>query len=122
MKTLVYLKDVLNIAMQYCPDDDGSCSEPHTDLRKMLDEIENLSPAQSEPQWTPASEGLPDPNKEEDACLVYYLIQNEYGDMMVAAYRSNRYGETWWEQMYPYESVEDEVVAWMPLPKPWKGE
>ncbi len=74
-----------------------------------------------EPQWTPVTEGLPDPNKAEDACLVYYLIQNEYGDMMVAAYRSNRYGETWWEQMYHYGSVDDEVVAWMPLPKPWSN-
>ena len=42
---LVSLNAVINIAMQYCPDDDGSCSKADVDLREMLDELENLSPA-----------------------------------------------------------------------------
>ena len=33
---------VINIAMQYCPDDDGSCSRADVDMREMLDEIEAL--------------------------------------------------------------------------------
>ena len=37
--------DVLEIAMQYCPDDDGSCSKAVVDLREMLDEIEGLEAA-----------------------------------------------------------------------------
>lgn len=40
---LVSLNAVINIAMQYCPDDDGSCSKADVDLREMLDELENLS-------------------------------------------------------------------------------
>ena len=39
---------VLDIAFKYCPDDDGLCSEAGSDLRNMLDEIENLPPAQPE--------------------------------------------------------------------------
>ena len=37
--------DVLDIAMQYCPDDDGSCSKADADPREMLDEIEALPTA-----------------------------------------------------------------------------
>ena len=39
-------KAVLDIAFKYCPDDDGVCSEAGSDLRNMLDEIENLPPAE----------------------------------------------------------------------------
>ena len=48
MKTLIYLEDALNIAMKYCPDDDGSCSKSGVDIREMLDELESLPPAQPE--------------------------------------------------------------------------
>ena len=36
---------VIEIAMQYCKDDDGSCSKAETDLREMLDEIEAIPAA-----------------------------------------------------------------------------
>lgn len=39
---LISLGAVLEIVMQYCPDDDGSCTKAGVDLREMLDEIENL--------------------------------------------------------------------------------
>ena len=47
--------DVLDIASQYCPDDDGSCSKADVDLREMLDEIEALPTTDVHPmkhgQW-----------------------------------------------------------------------
>ena len=49
MKTLIYLEDALNIAMQYCPDDDGSYSKSGVDIREMLDELESLPSVQLEP-------------------------------------------------------------------------
>ena len=49
MKTLIYLEDALNIAMKYCPDDDGSCSKSGVDIREMLDELESLPPVQLVP-------------------------------------------------------------------------
>lgn len=42
MAEFVNLKAVIDIAMQYCPDDDGSCSKADVDLREMLDELEAL--------------------------------------------------------------------------------
>lgn len=41
--------DILDIAFQYCPDDDGSCSKADVDLREMLDEIEALPSADVQP-------------------------------------------------------------------------
>lgn len=45
---LISREAALNIAFKYCPDDDGTCSEAGADLRNMLDELENLPPAQPE--------------------------------------------------------------------------
>ena len=33
---------VIDLVMQYCPDDDGVCSKAGADLRELLDEIENM--------------------------------------------------------------------------------
>ena len=41
---------VIDLVMQYCPDDDGVCSKAGADLRELLDEIEDL------PTIIPASE------------------------------------------------------------------
>lgn len=40
---------VIDIAMQYCPDDDGSCSKAGVDIREMIDEIECLPTVDAEP-------------------------------------------------------------------------
>ena len=39
----------LEIAMRYCPDDDGYCSNAGNDLREMLDEIEAIPAADVRP-------------------------------------------------------------------------
>lgn len=67
---------------------------------------------EQEPRWILVNERLPEPNARDGLIARYYLIQNEYGDMLVA-----RYDGKGWEQMYQHKYLEDEVVAWMPLPK-----
>ena len=80
------------------------------------EKIRQLSPAQPEPRWIPVTEQLPTPNVFIRNIQEYYLIQNKYGDMLVACYD----GE--WEQIYNPECYinKNEVIAWMPLPKPYK--
>ena len=74
------------------------------------------------PHWTPCSEKMPKPNRHNELNVdVYYLAQTEYGDMIVASYNESHEGKTWWEQMYSYRIFDDEIVAWMPLPEPYKG-
>lgn len=65
---------VIDIALQYCPDDDGVCSKAGHDPREMLDEIEQLPPVQ--PQRTGKCmwcERL----KERNLRIEYYWIDEE---------------------------------------------
>lgn len=52
---LISMAKAVEIAMKYCPDDDGSCSKADVDIREMLDELENLPVIYAEPmrygQW-----------------------------------------------------------------------
>ena len=82
--------------------------------------VERMPSAQPEQKWIPVEERLPKPNEYEDGVHKYYLIQNEFGDMMVAAYWGNKFGHTWWEQRYVHKPVEDKVIAYMPLPRPYE--
>lgn len=67
-------------------------------------------------RWIPCGKRFPKPNEYENGVRRYYLIQNEYGDMMVCSWDGRC-----WTQMYRHTNVEDKVVAWMPLPKMWEG-
>lgn len=69
----------------------------------------------AEEQWISVTERLPKPNEYENGVRKYYLVQNEYGDMMVCSW-NGRY----WVQMYGKAYVKDKVTAWMPLPTPYR--
>lgn len=77
-----------------------------------------LKHVQPKEKWIPVSERLPKAGEYVGNVAKYYLVQNEYGDMIVAHYTHSGY----WEQMYKLEPVSDKVVAWMPLPKSYKVE
>lgn len=53
MYDLIDRQSAVDIAMSYCPDDDGCCSKAFDDIRELLDEIENL-PAVN--LWIPCSD------------------------------------------------------------------
>lgn len=61
MPELIDRQAALEIAMCYCPDDDGSCSKAGHDIREMLDEIEALPKIDAEPvrhaYWEPNEVG-----------------------------------------------------------------
>ena len=78
-----------------------------------VDDIMALPSAQ--PGWIPCGERLPKPNEYENDVRKYYLVQNEHGDMMVCSWHGG-----FWMQMYRNTHVEDKVVAWMPLPTPYR--
>jgi len=70
------------------------------------------------PAWIPVSERLPEAGEYIGNVAKYYLVQNEYGDMMVARYTHSEY----WEQIYQLNPIGDKIVAWMPLPQPYNAE
>ena len=66
--------------------------------------------------WIPVRDMLPKAGEYIGDVARYYLVQNEYGDMMVARYTHSKY----WEQIYQLKPISDEIVAWMPLPEPYE--
>ena len=69
----------------------------------------------AEAEWIPCSERLPKENEYVGDVCKYYLIQDEYGDMHVAHLSSRG-----WETIESVKALGCDVVAWMPLPKPYR--
>lgn len=69
-------------------------------------------------RWIPCSERLPKENEYVDSVSKHYLVQNEYGDMLVARYVKKDY----WEEIYHIDigPIKDKIVAWMPLPEKYQ--
>lgn len=80
-----------------------------------IDELPSVTPKKD--GWIPCNEKLPKPNELVDNVRKYYLIQDEYGDMHVASYLRNG-----WISIDSFYTLEDDVIAWMPLPKAYKAE
>ena len=90
------------------------------DVSESMDEIKALpsvTPARKKEEWISCDEKLPKPNELVDNVRKYYLIQDEYGDMHVASYLRNG-----WISIDSFYTLEDDVIAWMPLPEPYKAE
>ena len=87
-----------------------------SELNRCIGYIMRLPSAQPEPQWIPCSKRLPN---AQDVVIV--SIRDETGD---TAYNYTSHG--WLTTDKEYWIVDDDinhyVVAWMPLPEPWKGE
>lgn len=123
-------EDVLDIASQYCADDDGSCSKADVDLREMLDEIEALPSADVQPinSLVKVEERVPDVSGNYLCYLadgtfeVLYFDRGIEDDMY-----NNDYPFGVWNT-YPSEDGGEcrewievlEVTHWQPLPEPPK--
>ena len=91
----------------------------HSDMRmesdKALQMLLDCADEALEQRWIPVSERLPKENEYIGNVRKYYLIQDEYGDMHVA-YLNN----VGWIHMDSFKAIHSEVIAWMPLPEPYK--
>ena len=69
------------------------------------DRIKALPSAQPEPQWIPCSERLPEAGK--------YVLRT--------IRKFGWHGEEYWSvDIGPYNTNDGSIIAWMPLPEPWK--
>lgn len=89
----------------------------------MLYEIQNtLESLPSAQQWIPCSERLPEIKEHHtsEPCIVY--CDNEA--YAFAELEENIFGQVGWncERVDDYREAAGTVIAWMPLPEPYKGE
>ena len=91
-----------------------------TILNQFIDWIDEAPTIQTEPQWIPCSERLPKDNRQVlvYARSVHYALA-KYDEMRNA---DGTYKKQWvtfdaWKPLYTIK----EVIAWMPLPEPYKG-
>ena len=80
-------------------------------VTSVFDVINSLSSAQPEQQWIPCSERLPDKNQ---ICIVT-------DDKRDITYEYGFHLETY-DEVNGWTYLGHKIIAWMPLPEPWKGE
>ena len=84
------------------------------------DAYKALAKLPSAQQWIPCSERLPEINEHHvsEPCIVY-CSNGAYG---FAELEENFFGQVWWdcERDDEYHEPLGEVLAWMPLPEPYK--
>lgn len=98
---------------------------PFKQYNKGLDDaikaINGLTPVKPEPKWIPVTERLPEDNRQ---VLVYaqstHFVLAKYDEMRED---DGKYRKQWvtFDAWKPYYIIEN-VIAWMPLPEPWRGE
>lgn len=80
--------------------------------RKFMDWLNYCLDAAIEPQWIPCSERLPEEGGE------YLVTAEDYTtEVIVLSYDAD--ASDWSDY---FDNMYDEVIAWMPLPEPYKGE
>lgn len=75
MNDLISRQAAIELAMEYCPDDDGTVAKDG-DIRELLDELENLPPTQPERKWIPVSERLPELDEDGYSQKVLACFEN----------------------------------------------
>lgn len=91
----------------------------HSGLRIAKGIVESLPPAEKVWKWIPVSERLP----EEGWCLcTVHGVFYDYCEILSCRKRKRKMRFLRLDDNGEYDDLTNWVVAWMPLPKPWKGE
>ena len=94
----------------------------HPTFNPIMEEIEKLPSVQPEQRWVPVTERLPE--NDNEVLITVWDAEDDY----VEVYKGFYQGHEWWTQWcHGCSKIKDEpcgeniVIAWMPLPVPYKG-
>ena len=114
------LKDAINMCMSI---DTSGLSE----LKAVLEDVEEMPTIEPEPHWIPCSEKLPEANGRYLVTRGLVAAGALWNRVYIANY-SNLMGiksvKIWWQGNVGKSDFErlDDVLAWMPLPEPYRAE
>ena len=84
----------IELAMQYCPDDDGTCSKADEDMRNLLDELEDLPSAQPEIIRCKDCKFYSPMNRETKTGICNLIMHQNFGDNWFCAGAERRPDES----------------------------
>jgi hypothetical protein len=101
-------------------------------MAKDVNEILEKVPSADRPQeWIPCRERLPEDSGDYLVCPSDSVLEDysDFSEVMIMPYDADCEAFGWWIERYDPISLgyldsdfnEFEVLAWMPLPEPWKG-
>ena len=86
-------------------------------IQDMIEQLqEDLELDEKENGWIPVSERLPEESDYYMACIYNEISNKYYCRSERFSINNNYYGELVWIDLKSYEKV----IAWMPLPEPYK--
>ncbi len=132
MSDLISKQAAVELAMKYCPDDDGTV-QCDGDIRGLIDELENLPPAQPEEDWIPVDKDMP---VEYDSVFTRFHGTDKWRDGMWlkssarvlvtvefedGTRRTETAKTTDGKWVTENRIIKRKVVAWKEMPKEYKG-
>lgn len=88
-----------------------TAEDPNEMKAKIYEAIQEMETSDRQQEWIPCSERLPSEDEQDPELGVIVTLGNGYSGLQYDWYRNGHW--------YDWDGF---VVAWMPLPKPWKGE
>ncbi len=119
------LEEAIKHAQDVAENNSGTCEkciQEHKQLAEWLEELKHLREQAERFQWVPTSERLPE-NKSGSEYYDSVIVTLDNGRVTEGCY-VDRY-EEWWVDAEDGEhysiNATGNVIAWMPLPEPYRG-
>ena len=113
-KDIIYREDTKKAVCEGCLEEFRICR--HHWFCPMLTNLAKLPSADRPQEWIPCSERLPN-----EYVTVLVTWEYEGKSYTTTAYRKTQNAVTYWKSDDEFRYTPLNVLAWMPLPEPWKG-
>ena len=126
MSDLIYRQDALDAIQKRADEIDSVYSAFWEGLKIARDIVEKVPSAEPGRKWIPVTEALPEEEKNVLVTVHFDGFKNAYINIPPSDYVdiASQYEGYWSSPSDEYKVAESRhhVIAWKPLPEPWRGE